>query len=485
MRRLFATSSFRLATAYAAVTALGYLVLFMLTYWIASDALNRQIRSGIETEFQALLTEHREVGGEEFTRRLAERLQTRGAAAFYYLVSDASGRKLAGNLSAAAPFDGWRETLFDPVQPGETASPDSVDEDHQLLAKAATLTDGTHLVVGADHYRVLTAQEALVNAFAWSSGITLALAVFAGLMISRSYVRRIDQINATSSAIIKGNLKERIPERGTSDEIDRLAANLNTMLDSNQSLMDSLRQVSTSIAHDLRTPLARLQQTLDDARLQSFTPSAYQRLLEQASAEVDRILATFSALLRIAHIESGVRRAGFAPVDLTALCERIAEAYRAVAEDSGKVMQVLIAPGAWTVGDGELLVQLLANLVENAIKHTQQDALIELTLIQGETGPELSVSDNGPGIPEQERKRVFEHFYRLDHSRTTQGYGLGMSLVAAIAKIHDVSIKLKDNSPGLTVHLAFPPAGNAQRLVEAHGPDVMDATADPSRPLMH
>jgi signal transduction histidine kinase len=220
--------------------------------------------------------------------------------------------------------------------------------------------------------------------------------------------------------------------------------------------MESLRQVSSSIAHDLRTPLSRLRQYLEDVRLFAGGPGELQSAIDQAIAESDTLLSTFSALLRISQVESKSRRSGFKTVYLSGLFEKIAEAYAPVIEEAGKTLRSRIAAGASLTGDEELLTQMLANLVENAIKHTPTGAAISLTLEENSSLLVGCVADSGPGIPEPERKRVFERFYRLDRSRTTPGSGLGLSLVAAVADLHGIAVTLEDNRPGLRAVLQFP-----------------------------
>ena len=251
-------------------------------------------------------------------------------------------------------------------------------------------------------------------------------------------------------------LKERIPVRGTSDEIDRLSANLNRLFDSNQALLDSLKQVTANIAHDLRTPLSRLRQGLEDARANAGNQRAYEAAIDSAISESDQLLATFAALLRIAQIESGSRKAGFKIVSLTNIFEHVASAYWAVAEDEGKELISTLEAGINFHGDSELLLQMIANLVENAIRHTPSGTRIVLALEASPQGITASVSDSGPGIPPEQREKVFEHFYRLETSRTTAGNGLGLSMVSAVAALHGIQVSLQDNLPGLKVLLSFP-----------------------------
>jgi signal transduction histidine kinase len=253
-----------------------------------------------------------------------------------------------------------------------------------------------------------------------------------------------------------GQLDSRVPVRKNGDELDRLAANLNAMLDRIQSLMESLKQVSSDIAHDLRTPLARLRQRLETASATAQTVEEFRASTDAAIAETEGLLETFSALLRIAQIESGSRRAGFATVDLSEIFLFVATTFTPVAEDQEHRLVSDIEPGATISGDRELLLQLATNLVENAIRHTPRGATIEVKVRRNAEEVVAIVSDDGPGIPVEERAKVFRRFYRLEASRTTPGSGLGLALVAAVAELHDGSTSLLDHRPGLTVEVRFP-----------------------------
>jgi signal transduction histidine kinase len=251
-----------------------------------------------------------------------------------------------------------------------------------------------------------------------------------------------------------GDLAQRVPERGTDDDLDRLASTLNRMLDRVAELMDGLRQVSSAVAHELRTPLARLRQRLEAARSARSSPE-HEAAIDDALLELDAVLDTFGALLRIAQIEAGTCRTGFTDVDLGAIAESVVEAFGPAAEDAGKTLVAAIAPGAHVRGDRELLSQLLANLVENGIRHTPGGVRIEVGVAPTGTGARAVVADDGPGVPAQERERVLRRFQRLERSRDVPGTGLGLSLVAAIADLHGARIVLEDNAPGLRVRLDF------------------------------
>lgn len=280
-----------------------------------------------------------------------------------------------------------------------------------------------------------------------AAGVGLLLAVVGGVFLSGGFLRRISEINATADAIMTGHLGSRIPIRGTGDEIDQLSEKLNQMLDRLYDVMEGLRQVSTDIAHDLRTPLSRLKQEL----------------------EADEALALFAALLRIAQIESGSRRTHFADVDLSALLMTLAEVYGPVAEEADHALRAAVEPGIHVVGDAELLTQMFVNLIENALRHTPALSVVEITLARGPGCARAEIADNGPGIPAAHRLNVLKRFYRLDASRTTPGHGLGLALVSAIAHLHEARLSLADNEPGLNAVLIFDVSNGQPAPSETHG----------------
>jgi signal transduction histidine kinase len=452
MPRLFNTASFRLAALCTFIFALCFGVFLFFTYLTTSKALEDQIRTRVRDELNAFVTEATSDGTDTVVTDIKERLSRDAAIPAYYFVSDSKHQKLAGNLLTVETKPTWQKFDFE-LGSDVITNP---DEDHQIWGQGQTLADGSFIFVGQDAYRVLAAQEAIIDSFLWSGGLALVLAMAAGLLISFSFLRRIDDINTTSLAIIDGRLKERIPLRGTSDEIDKLSANLNRMFDSNDALVESLKQVSTNIAHDLRTPLSRLRQRLEVAHTQAKSTKDFREHIEGALEDSDQLLKTFAALLRIAQIESGTRKSAFAKLDLSELCHRVTNIYQAVAEDEGKILTCSIAENVNCFGDSELLLLLLVNVIENAIRHTPKGTSIELKLERGVTEAVTTIADSGPGIPAELRAKVLERLYRLDQSRSTPGSGLGLALGEAIADLHETSLKLSDNNPGLRVSLTLP-----------------------------
>jgi signal transduction histidine kinase len=452
--RLLKTASFRLTALYSAVFMLTFALLLVVTYLILTAALREQIKVKVQDDLKALTIDWQEDGLASIERDLNERADvTIGTGEFYYL-EDATGKKLAGNLRDIPRMSGWQEA---PLQSRLTTSAKlNPDDDHELWGQGTLLPDRSFLFVGQDAIRVIAAQEAIIESFLWSAGLALLLATGVGAVISQGLLRRIDAINKTSQSIMDGTLKARIPVVGTSDEIDRLSVNLNRLFDRNQTLLESLKQVTTDIAHDLRTPLSRLRQGLEAARTGKPDTKRYGQTIDVAIAESDQLLATFAALLRIAQIESGSRKAAFRSFSLSETINRLVSAYAPVAEDQGKSLHSHVTPDIKVLGDSELILQALANLLENALRHTGPGSVININLAAPNAGVELLVSDNGPGIPAELRTRVLERFYRLEHSRTTPGNGLGLALVAAVGELHNLQLELLDNNPGLKVRLRFP-----------------------------
>lgn len=448
------TTSFQLALLYALLFAGSVIVVGAFVYWTALSALNQQIATQIETESRTLQAEFHSSDLDRLVAAVRERTRSRMAAKLSYLVIGPNGERLAGDLPVIPTHTGWLD-----IDAGENVTGEQTTNAEWLRVLVVELKGGPRLAVGGDLGQVEEVQEAILGALGSAAGIVLVLGIGGGLALSIGFLRRVDAITRTAEAIIAGDLAQRVPTRGTNDDFDRLAATLNRMLDRIATLLESLRQVSNDVAHDLRMPLARLRQRLESIRDHHLLEANGEAALDIALAEMDTILDTFAALLRIAQIEAGTRRAGFGEVNLSAIFETVIDAFGPAAEDAGKSVIARVEPGIGIRGDRELLTQMLANLVENAIRHTPSGTRIEVSLIPGQDGPVGIVADNGPGVPKEERERIFRRFYRLERSRTTPGSGLGLSLVAAIAALHEISIDLQDNKPGLRVQLTYRTSG--------------------------
>jgi signal transduction histidine kinase len=380
-------------------------------------------------------------------RQVIEGMTARSPGTFYLLQS-ADGQVLAGNMLPIRPVPGSRALAWTHQRPDHNAG-------IGLRGRGVVLADGSYLFVGLSDYQLKEMWEVLLRACVLGLMAAAVLALAGGLAMSYGVLRRVESISRASRAIMAGDLGRRVPVRGTGDEFDHLSASLNAMLDRIQSLMLGLQQVSSDIAHDLRTPLTRLRQRLELARRREHTVEQLHSSLDGAIANADTILETFSALLRIAQIEAGTRRSGFTSVALSPLLNGLIEAYQPVAEEKGQTLRGRIAPDLQVRGDRELLTQLFSNLIENAIGHSPSgtEISVEAECPRGEVT--VAVADNGPGIPAEFRDKVLQRFYRLEASRTTPGSGLGLSLVAVIATLHEARFTLRDNAPGLKCLLEF------------------------------
>jgi signal transduction histidine kinase len=299
-------------------------------------------------------------------------------------------------------------------------------------------------------------QRLIKRATFWALAIAALLSLVGGVVTSRSSLRRIGAINATVAEIMGGDLSRRIPVDSAGDDFSQLVDNLNGMLERIEELLEGVKQVSDNIAHDLRTPLARLRNRLDELRKDRAGEEDRRESVEAAIREADGLLETFGALIRIGRLEAGSRRAGFGRIDLGSLAEDVVELYEPVAEERKQRLTSLLDARPMVTGDRDLLFQALANLVDNALKHTPEGGNIQVWMGTVEGRPRVTVSDDGPGIPDEEKGLVFRRFYRLDASRTSPGSGLGLSLVAAVAKLHHLEIGLEDSIPGLRAMLSWP-----------------------------
>ena len=461
MPRLLRTASFRLAALYVLLFAASALVLGLAVFLAARSALQQQSAARIEAE-TAFLHEEHAAGG--LDRLLAMvRSRGRGATALDYLVQGADGSHLAGEVPARAGLrPGW--TTFEVREAEDGGRPE------QVRALVSRLGSGLLLAVGDDLGRIAEVEEAIATAFVWTVGLAGLLGIGGGALLSRAFLARVDAIARTAEAIIAGDLAQRIPLKGADDDLDRLAGTLNRMLDRIGILMESLHQVSSDVAHDLRTPLSRLYQRLEDARAHARSVGEYEAAVDGAVREAEGLLGTFSALLRIAQVEGASPRTGFRDVDLSAMAEAVADAYRPDAEEAGHFLAAEIAPGIVVHGDQELLTQAAANLVENALRHTPAGTHIGIRLCRGDdhgrggdggrggAGAWLTVEDDGPGVGAADLPRLTHRFYRGERSRTTPGNGLGLSLVAAVAELHGARLLLEGAGPGLRASLLLPDA---------------------------
>ena len=450
--RPFNSAAFRFAVLIAGIFALAsWLLLGMVRHQLGHYAHDATAGS-LTTETRILMAHDRATLADEIRLRMnADRDTT-----FSYALRDAGGRLLIGTIPPAALREGWGEVMMVERHAGHGSS-----RPERLRLLGTRLPDGALLAVATDDFDIdrLGGHVARFTML-WAVSVTL-LALLGGWVAGWYVLVRLADTNAAIERIMAGRTDQRLPMIGLAPELDDLARNLNRMLDRIEGLMAGLRQVSTDVAHDLRTPLTRLRQMLEglqdhDARdvIPGLKPG-----IEAALAQTDQILGTFRAILRLAQIEGGGRRAPFAPVDLAALLRALVETYEPVFSDGGHTLVARIGPdAAWVQGDGELLAQLFANLIENALLHTPVGTQITVGIAAREGALVATVCDNGPGVPDDRRTRLTERFYQADPSRQAGGAGLGLAIAHAIAHLHEGAMAIEDAGPGLRISVAFRPS---------------------------
>jgi signal transduction histidine kinase len=369
-----------------------------------------------------------------------------------FLLVDRAGAFRAGNVRDIAEFDGWRLL--------ERAALPGIEEKgaHQdrFFATWDDVSKGK-LLVGFSDREVRETQLLLLHALGWGLGLTAILAAVFGTYLTRRAQRRIGALADTLTAVSQGAVGSRVPLTGSGDDMDRIGEQINHTLGHLQRLIENVNQASSDIAHDLKKPVGRLRQRLDQVQRTATSASDYREAVDAALRELDCITEAFEALLRIAQIEAGARKARFARVDLRGVIRDVADVYEAVVEDAGDALVLVdeLSGPAMIRGDRELLTQLFANLIENAVRHCPPSTRIGLGIEERDRSYAVTLSDTGPGIPLEERENVFRRLYRLERARSTPGSGLGLSLVAAIAELHDATVSLGDNAPGLRVETEF------------------------------
>ena len=460
--KLLRTTAFQLTLAYLlifilfAVSLLGYFALN------TRRLITEQITHRVNTEVNGL-SEQYEQGG---IRRLVivVELRSRRPGSSLILLTTPSGETLAGNVESLEPgvldHPGWLEIAYRRVEASE-------DVEHRALVRVVDIPSGFHLLVGRDLEERERIYAIIANAGRWSFALVVVLGLAGGFFVSRRVLKRIDAMTGTAQTIMAGDLTGRLPIAGTGDELDRLADNVNAMLERIEALMRGLKEVSDNIAHDLKTPLTRLRNRCEEALRGARGEADWRAALETTIAESDELIRTFDALLMIARAESGQARDNMTEFDAAEVARGVGELYEPLAEQKGLTLTI-DAPGAAPVhGNRELVSQALANLVDNAIKYAGPEtakingASAEVVVRAGREGGRvtLSVADHGPGIPAADRSRVVERFVRLEQSRSEPGSGLGMSLASAVARLHGGELKLEDNVPGLKSTIVLPRAG--------------------------
>jgi len=452
--RLLRTTAFRLAAATVAAFLAAATIIVIVILWQVNGLLTDQVVAGLVAE-KSEIEEHAKGGVAAMTETIKARSRPDGAT--LYFLADAEGRKLAGNLSRMPP-----EIAGNPSG-GTFHYQTPLGTERLGVAIPVKITDGMSLVVGRDIEDQRVIADRIRRGVLLGFGILSLIALGGGLLASRMMLRRVETINQTSRTIMSGDLSRRIPLTGAGDEFDDLSAHLNAMIERIELLMNSLREVSDNIAHDLKTPLNRLRNRAEAALRDGRGPDAYREGLERAIDEADDIIKTFNALLLIARLEAGAFDASKETFDVAALVRDAAELYEPVAEEAGAMLTSHIAEVPAIVANRQLVSQAVINLIENALKYGRradtadaEAATIAVDLVASGQEVTITVADNGPGIAAADRERVLKRFVRLDECRTQPGTGLGLSLVAAVARLHGGRVHLDDNRPGLRVMLVLP-----------------------------
>jgi signal transduction histidine kinase len=461
--KLIRTTAFKLTLVY-----LGIFVLFaasLLAYFALNTRrlITEQITATVNGEVNGLSEQY----GQGGLRRLVivVDVRSRRPGSSLYLVTTPSGEGLAGNVGSLEPgvldHPGWLETNYHRLEAPEGA-------EHRALVRVVQLPGGFHLLVGRDLEERERLFGIVVNAGQWSLALVIVLGLIGGFFVSRRVLSRIDAMTGTAQTIMAGDLSGRLPVAGTGDELDRLADNVNAMLERIEALMRGLKEVSDNIAHDLKTPLTRLRNRCEQALRSATGEASYRAALESTIAESDDLIRTFDALLMIARAESGQARDNMTEFDASEIARDVGDLYEPVADEKGIVLKIDAPAAAPVRGNRELVSQALANLIDNAIKYAgpsgrANGAPAEIVVRAGNDGERIaiSVADRGPGIPDVDRGRAVERFVRLEQSRSEPGSGLGLSLASAVARLHGGELKLEDNHPGLRTTIALPRAGPA------------------------
>jgi signal transduction histidine kinase len=483
--KLIRTTAFRLTLAYLLLFALFAASLLGYFAWNTRRLITEQITTTVNAE----TGEISDIFGRRGLRGLVFTIENRALrpGANLYLVTTSTGQAIAGNVGSLAPgvmaATGWTETAYRRLDEQDTA-------DHRALVLVTELPSGFRLLIGRDLEERRRLFGIVAKAAQWSLLIVIVLGLGGGIFVARRVLRRIDAMTGTTQRIMAGDLSGRLPVGRSGDELDRLAENLNAMLERIEALMVGLKEVSDNIAHDLKTPLTRLRNRAEEALASSGSEAEYRAALERTIEESDGLIRTFNALLMIARAESGQARGNMDDFDAAEVANGIHELYEPLAEDDGMTLRVKTS-SAPLHGNRELISQALANLVENAIKYGKPvaaarslsaDAVAvrkEILIEARRDGDQvlLSVTDHGPGIPEADRKHAVERFVRLEASRTQAGSGLGLSLASAVATLHGGDLRLGDAHPGLAATLAIPARAAVGDRLAAQTPDVPQKVA--------
>jgi signal transduction histidine kinase len=453
IRPFVRSASVKLAAVYGLLFAISAIALVMFLLWSTTNLVDQQVEAAVNADAQGLLERWNEGGIPSLVLTLQDRIEENVDDDAIYLLADALQHKIAGNMNEWPPKVIYPNVFYDlKVTRAHMVSRASV--------RRFDLPGGFRLLVGRDVRGPQQLQKLLPGTLIWCALLVTVLGAAGGLVMRNLFRRMVADVSATAEAISRGELGHRVRRSGRGDEFDRMAEAINTMLDRIARLMDGVREVSNSIAHDLRTPITRARARLEDAASHAQGETELRAAVERAVADLDGVTAVFQALMRIAEIEAGSRRSAFAEIDLGPLLADLAELYGALAEERGLTLSLDVPDTLPVFGDRDLVQQAVANLLDNAIKFSPRGTQVRLAAYIADRKVRIAVADQGPGIPEADRERAAERFFRGEQARSTPGSGLGLALVQAVATLHDGTLTLDDARPGLRATLslqALPP----------------------------
>lgn len=443
------SAGFRFAGLYAVLLALSAAALALFLWWATAGLLDRETEAAIQADAQSLVERYALGGLPALVLTIEDRLAQNVEDDSVYLLVDVAGQQIAGNLQhwpqGATRSSTWYEL---PILRAGIRS--------LALVQGYALPGGLRLLVGRDIRLRAQLRSMLTQALLWALLVGLVMATIGAAVVRSLFRRTIANVSATATAVSAGDFTQRVKLSGRGDEFDLLAETINDMLNRIGRLMEGVREVSNAIAHDLRTPITRARARLEDAALHATSADELHSAIERATADLDDIVAVFQALLRIAEIEAGSRRSAFASLDLAPLLADVAELYGAVAEEKGVALSLRTSAPLMAYGDRELIQQGVANLVDNAVKFSPGGSTVTIAGAATPAGVEIAVTDQGPGIPEADRSRAAERFFRGESARNTPGSGLGLAMVQAVAQLHGGLLRLADAAPGLRAILVLP-----------------------------
>lgn len=469
LSRLLRTTAFRSFLLFFGLFAITAAIAVAYIYWQTNVILATQLESAIQAETRSLDEQYRSGGIEQLVRTVGERSETPGNS--LYLLTDAEGHRLAGTFKTVSSelWNSEGRVAFVYRRPAQGGT-----EERLAYAVVFRLKDGSRLIVGRDIEDRREFGRVVRSAFLWSLGGMALIGLIGGLLIGRNFLRRIESVTETSQRIMAGDLSRRIPVTASGDEFDRLAASLNAMLQRIAELVEGFKEVSDNIAHDLKTPLTRLRNRTEAALREAHGEQAYRDALQSTIEEADEIIRTFDALLSIARLEAGASSNARSEFDLNAVVGGVCDLYEPVAEEKGIALACETGPATLIRGERQLIAQAVANLVDNAIKYggetngaaSEAGANISVSIALNGENAQIVVADRGPGIPSADRERALRRFVRLEASRSRPGSGLGLSLAAAVARLHGGEVTLLDNAPGVKAVLTLRRDGGGLAMVQ-------------------